>query len=136
MLAFQKVSDFTTFDAEFAMERGDIVFHFFKTKEILSLSKADQDRYWDETFPRVLEPVALSFFKVTADSGRLKAEHVYDPELETEGHPLDSWWFRAFGFGHRLDPHALALKFLDNLDSGLEAALVGAAPAGSATKRI
>jgi hypothetical protein len=124
MLAFREVSDYTTFRAEFAMEAGDIIFHFFKTTEILASPESSQRLYWAEIFPSVLEPTALKYFGVTADSGRLKAQYIYDEESpHTRKEPLNSWWLRAFGFGHRLDPHAVALKFLEILDSDLEAGL-------------
>lgn len=126
-LAFREVSDYTTFRAEFALERGDIIFHFFKTDEILAKPESAQRLYWAELFPTVLEPTALKYFGVTADSDRLKAQHLYDEEQPySRKEPLDSWWFRAYGFGHRLDPHALALKFLEILDSDLEAGLASA----------
>lgn len=124
MLAFREVDDYTTFKAEFAMDAGDIVFHFFKTSEIKAQDFSAQKLYWENTFATVLEPVALKYFGVTADSGRLQAKHIYDDEQPySAAEPLDSWWFRAFGFGHRLDPHALALKFLETLDSGLDSSL-------------
>lgn len=121
MLAFQEVNDYTTFKAEFAMEAGDMIFHFYKTPEIRSLP--NPRGYWAEVFPSVLEPVAKKAFD--ADYPRLKAQHVYDeeqPHSPTE--PLDSWWFRAYGFGHRLDPHSVAYRFLDALDAALDEAIV------------
>lgn len=134
MLSFREVDDYTTFRAEFAMEAGDIIFHFFKSDETKAGHPADQQVYWTETFAKVLEPVALQFFGVTADSGRLQAKHIYDAEQpHSEAEPLDSWWFRAYGFGHRLDPHALALKFLETLDSRLDAAFSSLGSAASRT---
>jgi hypothetical protein len=139
MLAFREVDDYTTFKAEFAMDAGDIVFHFFKTDEVKSLDPSAQNLYWQTTFAAALESVTPGFFGVTSDSGRLQAKHVYDDEQPySAAEPLDSWWLRAFGFGHRLDPHKLALKFLETLDSALDAGpgLPAASPLpGSATKR-
>lgn len=116
-LAFHEVKDYTTFRAEFAMDAGDIVFHFYKTPEIEGLGNLVR-KYWADMFPLVLVEVSTAHFGVSEDSGRLKGQHVWD-----EGLGLDSWWFRAFSFGHLLDPHAVAFKFLERLDAGLDAAL-------------
>jgi len=116
-LSFIPIDGYTTFRAEFAMEAGDIIFHFFKTPEIEALGDNTR-KYWAEVFPKVLEQVCVKSFAVAADSGRLKAQHVWDQEMD-----LDSWWFRAYGFGHLLDPHRVSLRFLEALDEGLDAAL-------------
>jgi len=101
------------------MVDGDMVFHFFKNDEVKA--RRDVADYWTVAFPRALEPVALAHFNVTADSGRLKAQHVYSSESPyTEREPLDSWWFRAYGFGFLLDPHRMALQFIEKLDQALE----------------
>lgn len=120
MLAFREVELYTTFKAEFAIDAGDIVFHFFKTNEVNNMPNPRE--YWGNTFAEVIEAVATKVFNT--DNTRLKAQHIYDDENPySKEEPLDSWWLRAFGFGHLLDPHALALKFLEAMDEGLEAAL-------------
>lgn len=132
-LAFREVNDesgenskYTTFKGEFAVEAGDIIFHFFKTPEILAWTPEQQRRYWAEIFAATLEKVAMAHSGCTADSGRLKAQHTYDDESPySKAEPLDAWWFRAFGFGHLLDPHKWALRFCELLDEGLDAALAG-----------
>lgn len=123
MLGFQKVSDYTTFTAEFAIDAGDIVFHFFKSAETLAKPAKEQQVYWETIFPECLEPTALTYFAVTPESGRLKAQHIKENELKSEDQVLDSWWLRAYGFGHRLDPQAVAFLFLDKLDEVLEKGL-------------
>jgi len=120
MMAFRPVDDYTTFRAEFSVSEGDIIFHFFKTKEVEALPNVRD--YWAKTFAEVLEPAAKKHFR--ADYPRLKAQHCYDEESPySRQEPLDSWWFRAYGFGHLLDAHGFALKFLESLDAGLEEAL-------------
>lgn len=111
-LQFIQVPDYTTFKAEFALTEGDIIFHFFMTPEVEKLRNVRV--YWANTFPGVLEPVAKKIFN--AEYPRIKAQHVHDAEMK-----IDSWWFRAYGFGHLLDPDALAYRFLDALDAGIEA---------------
>lgn len=113
-LQFIQVDDYTTFRAEFAITEGDIVFHFFKTAEVMAKPPEYQRHYWGTVFAHVLEPTAKALFK--ADYPRLKAQHIDDGEMK-----LDSWWFRAYGFGHLLDPDALAFEFLDALDEALDA---------------
>jgi hypothetical protein len=107
-LVFVPVDDYTTFRAEFAVTEGDLVFHFFLAGKS---STQGPGRYWEVLFPAVLEAVAKDIFK--AGYPRLQAKHMNDFDI-------DSWWFRAFGFGQVLDPHKLAYKFLDALDLALD----------------
>lgn len=130
-LAFREVNDptgqhsaYTTFKAEFAIEAGDIIFHFFKTPEVLAWTPEQQRHYWGDIFAKVLEETALKHSGCTIDSGRLKGQHIYDDDPPySSQEPLDSWWFRAYGFGQLLGPHKWALRFCELLDEGLEAAL-------------
>jgi hypothetical protein len=119
-LQFVPVTEYTTFRAEFAITAGDIVFHFFKTPEVEALGNAQTvKKYWAEDFATTLEDVAKKVFN--ADAPRIRAQHVYDDEPpHSKQEPLDSWWFRAYGFGHLLDPHALAGRFVSSLDASLD----------------
>jgi hypothetical protein len=108
-IQFMPVTDLTTFAAEVAVTEGDLVYHFFVTQEVNALP--DARKYWLELFPEVLEKTAQEYFK--ADFPRLKAAYTEEQA---------SWWLRAFGFGHVLDPHKLALSFCDALDAALDAA--------------
>lgn len=110
-LTFVQIEGYTTFRAEFAVTEGDLVFHFFMTPEIEALPEKERKHYWAERFAEVLEPVAKEHF--LADAPRIKAQHVCDMGI-------DSWWFRAKGFGHLLDPHRFAYQFLDKLDQALD----------------
>jgi hypothetical protein len=109
-IEFTQVPDYTTFLAEFALTNGDIVFHFFPTEEVKKLPQARA--YWLETFPAILERVAKDYFRV--DYPRLKAAYTEEQA---------SWWLRAYGFSHLLDPEAFTQRFLLELDRGLEAAM-------------
>jgi hypothetical protein len=115
-LHFIEVPDYTTFHAKFAIDNGDIVFQFFLSPELKSWSAPSQKKFWGEVFPACLEATAKAHFN--ADYPRLKAQHIYEPDME-----LNSWWFRAYGFGLLLDPHKLSLKFLELLDGALDAAI-------------
>lgn len=106
-LSFIQVNDYTTFRAEFAITEGDIVYHFFITAEINGL--VNPRRYWDELFPSKLQDVAREYFK--ADFPRLQAQYI--PEMA-------SWWFRAKGYGAKLDPHRFSYRFFDLFDEALE----------------
>ncbi len=109
-LHFIPVRDYTTFSLEFAITEGDIVFHFYATNEVNALP--DPAKYWKETFPNTLSTSVESYFKATYP--RIKAAY-------TEEHA--SWWMRAYGFGHVLDPHGFVYKFLDELDAALDGAV-------------
>jgi hypothetical protein len=111
-VAFTPAPDYTTFRAEFALEGGDIIVHFFLPGD--PDARAGAPTYWTETFPAELERVAKEVFK--ADYPRLQAQHVSAQDLG-----IDSWWLRAFGFGHLLDPAALTLRFFERLDVALDA---------------
>lgn len=115
-IEFVKISNYTTFSGEFALTQGDIVFHFFLSPELECWSAASQQRYWGEVFPKVLEPTAKASFN--AEFPRLKAQHVYEPDMG-----INSWWLRAYGFGHLLDPDKLVYRFLDALDAALDEAI-------------
>lgn len=106
---FQKVDGYTTFNVEYAVSEGDLIFHFYVTAEIQKL-KSPQD-YWYKLFPSVLDVIARDHFKV--EFPRLKAAYTEEKA---------SWWMRAFGFGGVLEPHKLAHGFFDKLDAALEEA--------------
>ncbi len=98
---------YTTFRAEFAIEEGDIIFHFYVTDAINKLP--NPWKYWLELFPKCLSDNAERYFNTVFP--RLKAAYT-----EEKG----SWWMRAFGFGKLLDPHRFAHRFLDLLDEALD----------------
>lgn len=92
---------------EFCVQAGDLIFHFYATKEVNAL--VDPKKYWLEVFPETLSAVALSVFKVPYPTVRA----AYTEEKA-------SWWLRADGQGHVLDPHKRIYVFLDTLDAALE----------------
>ena len=112
-LEFIKVTEYTTFSAEYAEDGNDLIFHFFLPEELKGIAheKAVKD-YWETVFPTVLEPVATEVFR--AGPPRLQATFITD-------YDLNSWWFRAKGFVESLDPDALCKKFLEKMDQGLDA---------------
>jgi hypothetical protein len=109
-ITFTKSEEFTTFIAEYTIKDDDLVFHFFLTPE---LDKEPKDGpvavYWMRTFPLTLDKAAQNFFRATAP--RLQAKYTVE---------LQSWWLRAQGFGTNLDPDALAMRFLHELDKALD----------------
>jgi len=111
-LQFIPITEYTTFRAELAIADGDLIFHFYVTAEVNVRQAPTPLKYWMELFPAVLESMAKTYFN--ADFPRLKAAY-------TEEHA--SWWFRAFGFGHVLDPHKFAYDFLEKLDAALDEAI-------------
>lgn len=115
---FTQIKDFTTFLAEYAIIDGSYVLHFFPPRE--RYVHTGNGRYqvhgeflikWQRKFPAVLDPVAQEYFQATAP--RLQA--MYTAEMF-------SWWFKATGLAERFDPAGFILKFLEKLDSALDAA--------------
>jgi hypothetical protein len=108
-LVFTRVTDYTTFAAEFAITEGDLVFHFYATEEVNQ--RPDPRQYWLELFPSVLERVSQEYFKATFP--RLQAAYTEEKA---------SWWMRAKGFGLLLMPHEFCYKFFDSFDEALDGA--------------
>lgn len=111
ILHFKKVSDYTTFTAEYAFDGNDIVFHFFLPPEREG-SGAGTKTYWLQVFPATLEPVVRASFR----AGPPQLQAAYIDELG-----IDSWWLRAYGFARLLDPDLVCQSFLADLDAALEA---------------
>ena len=118
-LQFIKVEDLTTFAAEVAISDGDAIYHFYVTKEVNELPRwkdrtvsVQPRRYWAELFPELLEKTARQYFD--CDEKRLKAAYTAEKA---------SWWLRAKGAGHKLNPQGFALGFCDALDAALEGSM-------------
>jgi hypothetical protein len=109
VIQFTKVKDFTSFDAEYTYVNSDLVMHFFLPPEKRLSNQIDR-QYWIEYFPKCLDEAARTYFN--AEYPRLMAK--YTEEME-------SWWFKANGFEHVVDPDALAVKFLKALDTLVDA---------------
>lgn len=106
-------SDRYSFKAKWSVIGEDIQIQFFLPKQ----AKTDTPRaaeawqeYWLTTFAAKLDKVARKYFE--ADVPRLQAK--YTPELA-------SWWFKAQGFAHMLDPKQYVEDFLDLLNAELNA---------------
>lgn len=104
---FMAVNSFTTFRAEYANLMGDFVFHFFVNDEVNQL--ADPWAYWKGRFPQVLERVAKEYFAI----GYPRLRAAYSDEMA-------SWWLRADGFDHLIDPDEFCRRFLERLDAELD----------------
>jgi hypothetical protein len=102
-LQFTKVNKYVTFNAEYAFDGPDIVFHFY-----LPESQKYDVNYWLSVFPSALDPVARTTFNATAP--RLRA--AYTEELR-------SWWLRANRYDHIPDRTGLVMRFLERLDQTL-----------------
>jgi len=99
------VKNYKSFRAEFSMKDRDLIVHFFLPTGI---SEADAYKYrdwWLHTFPSVLDSCAQEYFE--AGPPRLMAKYTEE---------LASWWFKAQGYDHLLDPLAYLDKFLLTLD--------------------
>lgn len=106
---FIRVEDYTTFVAEWMMQDGNIVVHFFPLEGTLV-------SYWTVDFPAALDRVAQEVFKATAP--RLQAKYTEE---------LRSWWLRALKYDHVISVSGLMETFFDSLDHALDqtASVVG-----------
>ena len=112
-LAFTAVER-PSFRAEYAVVEGDLVFHFYRPTN----PPRNPNRYWEDIFPGVLDPITRNFFK--AEYPRLKAKRITDRDGDDIKLGIDSWWLRAYGFGYVFDSAAFAVRFLDSLEEALD----------------
>jgi hypothetical protein len=103
-LKFTRNEQYTTFVAQFAFKGNDIVFQFFRTPEY-----ADDNKYWKELFPEVLQEVVMEHFN--AHYPQLKADFVKE---------MDSWWLCASDFVEIGDPTMKSEKLFEKLDARLD----------------
>jgi hypothetical protein len=101
---FISVDDFTTFRAEWTLQDGNVIVHFFTP------SVAPTIAYWTEVFPVALDRVGREHFE--ADKPRLQAKYTVE---------LNSWWLRALKYDHIIDIVRFMDAFFDKLDAALEA---------------
>lgn len=103
---FIKLS-YNGFRAEYHIPGESIVVHFY-----LPQNKRVTEKYWKESFAAVLNVVGQEHFQAAAP--RLVARYTEE---------LQSWWFRAQGYGHIIDLHAYVESFFGKLDAHLAPAL-------------
>jgi hypothetical protein len=115
VVKFTQVEQYTTFLSEYAFVDGDIVVHFFPSKEEY-IEVAGRHRVreeflliWQRLFPEVLSPVAETYFKATLPI--ISAQYI--PEMT-------SWYFRAGGFARHLHAEEFILRFFERLDDALD----------------
>lgn len=117
VIQFKQVQAFTTFIAEYAVQDGAYILHFFPPRE--RYIHTGNGRYqvhgeflirWQRSFPAVLSPVAEEYFQATQP--RLQAAYTAE---------MFSWWLKAAGFAERLDPDAYIMRFFEKLDAALDA---------------
>lgn len=97
------------FVAEYQLVDGNLVFHFYvHPAHIQRYSAQELERWWLNGFAQCLDVLAQEYFDATAP--RLQARYTEE---------VASWFLRALGFGHLLDPLAFALAFLEQFDGRL-----------------
>ena len=112
-LAFVKPEKtFASFAPEYAVDNGDLVFHFFLPEQLQPFAdRGDVVSYWKDKFPRVLDPVTREHF--AAEYPRIRAAYVDD-------YGVNSWWMRATGFGDTLlDADSFVNRFYERLEKEL-----------------
>lgn len=104
-LKFEQVL-YENFHAEYAVVDGNFVVHFFVHPDALGkYGESALERWWQREFASVMSDVAQEHFKATKP--RVMAKYT----META-----SWWFKAQGYGHLLDPVAFLFQFFDQID--------------------
>lgn len=112
---FEKVT-LESFRAEYSFIGGNLIVHFFLPKRAEEHLKDPETQasklwleYWLKRFPSKLDPVARSYFD--AEYPRLQAKYTEE---------VASWWFRAQGYDHLIDPKKFIQGFLEKLDAALQ----------------
>lgn len=106
--------DYENFRADYSMVGDDIVIHFYLPKRAdISVPSSAQAwmEWWLKYFPTRLDWKAKQYFE--AEYPRLAARYTEE---------MASWWFKAQSYGYLLDASAFIEKFLQELDSALQAA--------------
>lgn len=102
---FTQIDCFDTFKAEYVIQNGNYIIHFFLREEGNKITEGG----WATLFPSILSPVAEEYFQATKP--RIVA--IYVPELK-------SWYMKANGFAHRLDADEFIDRFFEKLDAALD----------------
>lgn len=104
-MEFEQVT-FNNFHVEYAIVDGNFVVHFFVHPEAIQhYRESDLQNWWQKDFAIAMSNVAQEHFKATKP--RIMAKYT----META-----SWWFKAQGYGHLLDPMAFLHEFFGRLD--------------------
>jgi hypothetical protein len=104
-----KQQTYNNFHVEYALTDGNFIVHFFVHPDALSVwPEEDLERWWQNVFAQTMSTVAQEHFNATLP--RIMAKYT----META-----SWWFRAQGYGHLLDPFAFLHAFFELLDGSL-----------------
>lgn len=98
------------FHVEYSLNDGDFVVHFFVRPEFVSkYPEAALRTWWMETFPQHLSPIAMEHFD--AKIPRILAKYT---EMTA------SWWFKAQGYVHLVDPLGFLDQFFQKLSRSLD----------------
>ena len=124
---FFKQKDYNFFRVEHRMEtdrkgQQNLVVHFFHPRSVKPDEAHPLRNWWLVTFPKTLDVVARSYFE--AEAPRLQAKYTTE---------VASWWFKAQGYGHLLDPDAFLQAFFEQLDGTFHAQ---AGPPSAATEAM
>lgn len=101
-----KQQTYETFKAEYDFQDGVLTIHFFLPERKVT------EHYWKNLFAEAMDTLGTEHFQATKP--RLVAK--YTPEME-------SWWFRAQGYGHIIDIDAYVLRFFEKLSERMAPAL-------------
>lgn len=102
---FIQETSYTTFLAEYVVQDGNIIIHFFLPSDF----KGHAQQYWEVTFAVALDTTAQRVFQATTP--RLQAKYTEE---------MKSWWFRALNYDHIIDMQGFINRFFDELDTALE----------------
>ncbi len=105
-----EVKSYSMFRTEYMLNDRDLIVHFFLPSTVTEDSAQQYRDWWLNDFPSKMDEVAQEHFN--AGPPRLSAKYTEE---------VASWWFRAQGYDHLLNP----LGFLERFFEALNASLVG-----------
>jgi len=102
------VTEYAAFRAEYALNDRDLIVHFFLPDTANQKNAQSYRDWWLNVFPSFLDEESQKYFN--AGPPRLSAKYTEE---------VASWWFRAQGYDHLLDPLSYLEKFFEVLNASL-----------------
>lgn len=103
-----KTKEYSNFRVEYTLDDRDLIVHFFLPSTVKPSNAQDYRDWWLQDFPATLDVQAQEHFN--AGPPRLSAKYTEE---------VASWWFRAQGYDHLLDPMGYLERFFEKLNASL-----------------
>jgi len=96
------------FRAEYALVNEDLIVHFFLPESVDPSQASAYRNWWYTDFAKIMSEEAQAYFG--AEYPRIMAKYTEE---------VASWWLKAQGYDHLLDPLAYLQRFFAQLDARL-----------------